>query len=168
MVPSVQKKTGPVAKDVDENGEEVETKKAGKKRKATPKEESEGEDQEVESKPAAVPIRGKKAAPKEVPKDEDEGPASKPAAKKGRGKKAAPKSEEGSDEKPVVDEAHEEEADSEAEIKPVSKKQKSVKNGETAKAPKTKKAKSAGLKEEPEGRRKSGRARAKEVSYAED
>ena len=55
VVPSVQKKTGPVAKDVDEDGEEVETKKVSKKRKAVAKDEPED----------ARSSRGEKARSKE-------------------------------------------------------------------------------------------------------
>ena len=150
MVPTVQKKTGPVAKDIDENGEvvkpengeEVKPKKGGRKRKAAPKEEPEDDDQEAESKPAP---------------------------KKGRGKQIAAKDEESEfDEKLVDGQDQEEEDEDEEESKPVAKKQRSGKKGDATRAPKTKKAKSVALKDEPEGRRKSGRARGKEVSYAED
>lgn len=142
MVPTVQKKTGPVAKDVDENGEEVEPKKGGRKRKAAPKEEPEDDDQEAESKPTP---------------------------KKGRGKQVAAKDEESEFDEKLVDGHDQEEGDEdEEESKPVTKKQRSGKKGDTTKAPKTEEAKSAALKDEPEGRRKSGRARGKEVSYAED
>ena len=140
VVPTVQKKTGPVAKDIDENGEEVEPKKGGRKRKAAPKEEPEDDNQEAEAKPTP---------------------------KKGRGKQVAAKDEESEFDEKLVD-GEDQEEEGEEVSKPVTKKQKSGKKGDASKAPKTKKAKSAALKQEPEGRRKSGRARGKEVSYAED
>lgn len=142
VVPSVQKKTGPVAKDVDENGEEAETKKGGKKRKAAPKDE---------------------------PAEEEPAEEKKPAAKKGKGKKAAAKAEPESDVNAVNGTAHEEDEDQ--KTKPTQKKQKSKPvpktNGDVAIASKTKKTKAA-VKEEPAGRRRSGRVSSKEISYAED
>ena len=142
VVPTVQKKTGPVAKDVDENGEEVEPKKGGKKRKAAKKEEPDDDDQEAESKPTP---------------------------KKGRGKQVSAKDEESEFGEKLLDgQDQEDEDEDEEESKPVKKKQRSGKKGDVVKAPKTKKAKSAALKDEPDGRRKSGRARGKEVSYVED
>ena len=147
VVPSVQKKTGPVAKDVDENGEESQTKKGGKKRKATLKDDYEAEEEEVAE--------------------------SKPASKKGRAKKTPAKEEQASDEKPVNGTAHEHAEDAEhEETKTASKKQKSdpktKTNGNAAKSPGTKKTKSAVKQEESAGRRRSGRVSDKEVSYAED
>ena len=145
VVPSVQKKTGPVAKDVDEDGEETGTKKGGKKRKVAPKDEQE---------------------------DEEVAEEKKPAAKKGKTKKTAAKEEDEPEEKPANGIAKEEEEEGEGTSELSIRKKKSQAapktNGDVAKTPKSKTAKASAVKEEPAGRRRSGRVSGKEVSYAED
>jgi formamidopyrimidine-DNA glycosylase len=96
VVPSIQKKTGPVAKEMDEaelvDGEEEKPKKAkGKKRKAVKEEdEDEDEDEEAEVQPK-LSKKGKKVKTEED-KDED---AEEVMPKKttARGKKALAKKE---------------------------------------------------------------------------
>ena len=142
VVPSVQKKTGPVAKDVDEDGEEAGRKKGGKKRKAAPKDEQEDE------KPAEE---------------------KKPAAKKGKTKKTAAKEEDESYGKPAVQRDEDEgEGKSELSIRKKESQAAPETNGDVAKTPKSKKAKAPAVKDESAGRRRSGRVSGKEVSYVED
>ena len=96
VVPALQKKTGPVAKEMDEAVEEDEkpTKKAGKKRKVEVEEEEEvddeDEEEEEEKKPAAKP-KSKKKAKADV--EEDVRPAPKKAKAKA-GKKDTVKQED--------------------------------------------------------------------------
>ena len=150
VVPSVQKKTGPVAKDIDEDDEEAGTKKGGKKRKVAPKDEQEKDEQE---------------------EDEDSAEEKKPVAKKGKAKKDVDKEEDGPDEKPANGiPREEEEGEGKSELSLRKKKSQAAPktNGDVAKTPKSKKAKAPTVKEEPARRRRSGRVSGKEVSYAED
>lgn len=74
VIPALQKKTGPVAKEMDEAVEEEKPKKAAKKRKA------EVEVEEVEEEDATPKPKSKKKTKADVEKDV------KPAAKKPKGK----------------------------------------------------------------------------------
>ena len=143
VVPSVQKKTGPVAKDVDEDRVEASGMKGGTKRKATTKDEPESDAELADTKP--------------VPK-------------KGGSRKAAATQEDKTKEK-LNGASHEEERRPN-DNKPLSKKIKNdpkpETNGTVTKPDKTKKTKSAATKVESEGRRRSGRVSGKESSYAED
>ena len=197
VVPSVQKKTGPVAKDVDEDGEEAGTKKGGKKRKLASKDEQEDEESAEEKKPAAKKGKAKKTAakeedePDEKPATEGKKPAAKkgkaktmaakeehepdekPAAKKGKAKKSAAKEEDEPDENPtngILSDEEGGEGEGKSEL-PVRKKKSQAApktNGDVAKTPKSKKVKASAVKDESAGRRRSGRVSGKEVSYAED
>ncbi|ETI21934.1 formamidopyrimidine-DNA glycosylase [Cladophialophora carrionii CBS 160.54] len=74
VVPSIQKKTGPVAKDMDEavlvDGEDEKPKKAqGKKRKAVKEEEEDDEEDEEEKQPKKPNKRGKAI---KAPDEDDE------------------------------------------------------------------------------------------------
>ena len=115
VVPSVQKKTGPVAKDVDEDGEEAGTKKGGKKRKVAPQDE---------------------------PEDEEPAEEKKPAAKKGKAKKTAAKEEDEPNEKPAngISKEEEEEGEGKSELSIRKKKSQAAPetNGDVAKTPKSK------------------------------
>ena len=157
--PSVQKKTGPVAKDVDEDGEIDGGKKGGKKRKAAPKGETDDEGIGKE-KPVAKRGRAKKATPN--PDDEDqEATKEKAAQRKGRARKATPKLEEEKEEEPIVDDdLHEGDEGQKTES--------TAKTNGITKTAKEKKPKPATIKEKPARRRRSGRVSGKEVSYAED
>lgn len=97
IVPALQKKTGPVAADVDSNEQDEDVEKPAKGRKRKPK----ADDEEKDEKPPKK-VRGKKAAQVNRVKDEDEEPqmngeaeevAEKPS-KAARGKKAASKKTE--------------------------------------------------------------------------
>ena len=93
IVPTLQKKTGPVAADVDSDDQSDDVQKPAKGRKRKPKTNDEDED----AKPAKK-VRGKKGAQVNGVKEEDEEPqmngtseevAEKPS-KAARGKKATP------------------------------------------------------------------------------
>jgi formamidopyrimidine-DNA glycosylase len=84
VVPSIQKKTGPVAKDMDEavlvDGESETPKKAqGKKRKAVKEEEEDEEEEEekIEEKQPKKPNKRTKAAQEEQPKKSKKGKIAK-------------------------------------------------------------------------------------------
>lgn len=150
VVPSVQKKTGPVAKDIsdaeDGNGDEKPKKSKSKKRKI----ESEDEDEE-EIKPKKTTARTQKT----VVKEEDEEEEVKPKKTTARSKKAAVKEE--------VERAKQE------DVKPqvnggsnrakttggVQKNAKGAKDGAVKKQPS--KAKAAAKPDDDSGRRRSGR-----------
>ena len=137
VVPAVQKKTGPVAKEMDEAVEDEKPKKAAKKRKA----EAE-EDGEEESKPAPKPKSKKtKADPEEA--------KSTPKKTKAVSKKAVKEPEQIDDEAHIVNGTT---------AKPATNKAKQKVNGvkKEAKSPpkKSKKVTEEGSKT---GRRKSGR-----------
>ncbi|KIV79587.1 formamidopyrimidine-DNA glycosylase [Exophiala sideris] len=90
VVPSIQKKTGPVAKEMDEaevvDGEDAPKKAKGKKRKAV------AEDEEEEVKPKKATPKSKKSKVKEEQHDEEEDVKPKKATP--RGKKAQVKDEQ--------------------------------------------------------------------------
>lgn len=94
VVPSIQKKTGPVAKEMSEAelpaDEEVKAKKPkGKKRKAAARDEDEDEEEEV--MPRKTTARGKKAQVKDEPKDDIKPKVNKEAKTKKRTKESARK-----------------------------------------------------------------------------
>lgn len=178
VVPSVQKKTGPVAKDVDDEvdgdeevgDEEEKSKPKGGKKVSKIKKETD----DSAAEPAKKATRGKKSSAKqEEESTENEnvanGEASKSVTKANQSKKREAKRKNGIEKNGV---AEDEEAQEE-ETKPASKKRKSnVKaetNGANVAPKKQKKAESEvnEMKEEaPEestGRRRSGRASAKGV-----
>lgn len=137
MVPSVQKKTAPVAGDVQKKARGI------------------NEDDE-ETKPK--PKKGKKASKTAADVEEDD--PEEPAVKPSRGKKRAVKQEE----QPATNGAQ---ADDGEASTPARKKRKSAAkdetNGTCAKKEKTAKIKANGVKTEPEGER-SGRRRSTRVT----
>lgn len=175
VVPSVQKKTGPVAKEMDEaevvDGEDDEPKKAkGKKRKAVKEEDEEEEEDQPkkstkkskpakkedkkEAAPKKLPSRGKKAAQQEPEDTEEEVIPKKTTA---RGKKAQAKEEEDSEEEvmpkktTIRGKIAESKEEQEEKTKPVS-------NGEAKPAKKSKKSAAPETATNGTEKRRSGRA----------
>ena len=158
VVPSVQKKTGPVAKEMDEavvkdaeSEEGKPKKKAGKKRKV--EEGDEGEEEVKLSKKAS----GKKAKKEEDHAEEEEvQPVKRTAGKRGKKDEQVADAEDGEDAKPVKKAGAKKEKKEGKQEEPVINGDAPKVNGTTSR--KGKKAAPVKSKEQPnEGRRRSAR-----------
>ena len=179
VVPSVQKKTGPVKKDVDADAEEdgldaeedkpkSAAKKGAKRKKAAAANEDEVDGEQAEVKPAIKKSRGKKSSTLTEKESQEADAQEKPeaTAKVPRRKKDSMKEEEQLEGHETVNAVDNDEKEDSA--KPTSKKQKITAkpqaNGKSTDLQRQKKAKATPIREELSGHRRSGRVSGKGVS----